>query len=235
MAFFALLYEQDLNTPIAVFARDEAGQPSEASFVDNVFEKPFKKSRIELDDKFLERVVPAILPHSPRAADRAAPAGDDVLPAFLKINGELRRIERDIIAKSAPKTSPQMLWRGPFRQIGNSQVEATFADHRTYFYKGKEVDQQVHLGFDLARDEHVAVAAANAGTVLYASWLGIYGNCVIIDHGMGVQSLYGHLSSFDVKVGDTVEEGPDDRPQRHDRPRRRRSPALHDARERAAR
>ena len=42
---------------------------------------------------------------------------------------------------------------------------------------------------------------------LNASWLGIYGNCVIIDHGLGVQSLYGHLSSFDVKVGDTVTRG----------------------------
>ena len=51
------------------------------------------------------------------------------------------------------------------------------------------------------------VAAANNGTVVNASWLGIYGNCVIIDHGLGVQSLYGHLMSFDVKVGDTVTRG----------------------------
>jgi hypothetical protein len=86
-------------------------------------------------------------------------------------------------------------------------VEAAFADHRTYVYKGKEVDQQVHLGFDLAVTSRVPIVAANAGTVLNASWLGIYGNCVIIDHGMGVQSLYGHLSSFDVKVGDTVTKG----------------------------
>ena len=78
-------------------------------------------------------------------------------------------------------------------QLGNSQVEASFADHRTYFYKGKEVDQQVHLGFDLAVTQHVPVIAANSGIVVNASWLGIYGNCVIIDHGMGVQSLYGHL------------------------------------------
>jgi murein DD-endopeptidase MepM/ murein hydrolase activator NlpD len=86
-------------------------------------------------------------------------------------------------------------------------VEAAFADHRTYVYKGKEVDQQVHLGFDLAVTSRVPIVAANAGTVLNASWLGIYGNCVIVDHGMGVQSLYGHLSSFDVKVGDTVTKG----------------------------
>jgi len=74
-------------------------------------------------------------------------------------------------------------------------------------YKGKEIDQQTHLGFDLAVTAHVPVAAANAGAVLNASWLGIFGNCVIIDHGMGVQSLYGHLSSFDVKVGDSVTRG----------------------------
>lgn len=49
--------------------------------------------------------------------------------------------------------------------------------------------------------------AANAGTALHADWLGIYGNSVVIDHGMGVQSLYGHLSSFDVKVGDRVVRG----------------------------
>ena len=92
-------------------------------------------------------------------------------------------------------------------QLGNSQVEASFADHRTYVYDGKEVDQQVHLGFDLAVTAHVPVARPTPARSCNASWLGIYGNCVIIDHGMGVQSLYGHLSSFDVKVGDTVTRG----------------------------
>ena len=118
----------------------------------------------------------------------APPApGDDLLTPFLKINGELRRCQR---------RRDRGHWRrrrrrrgsgtGPFVQLGNSKVEAAFADHRTYVYKGKEVDQQVHLGFDLAVTADVPVVAANAGTVLNASWLGIYGNCVILDHGMGV-------------------------------------------------
>jgi murein DD-endopeptidase MepM/ murein hydrolase activator NlpD len=94
-----------------------------------------------------------------------------------------------------------------FQQLGNSQVEARFADTRTYFYKGKPVDKQVHLGFDLAVTANVPLAAAQRGVVVHASDLGIYGNCVVIDHGMGVQSLYGHLSSIGVKVGDTVEKG----------------------------
>ena len=206
-AFFALLFNQELKTPIVAFARDEAGNEATARFIDNVFPKPQKKSRIELDNRFVGRVVPEILEHSPELKIAPPAAGGDMITPFLTINGELRRMNAAQIAALARKTSPSMLWDGPFVQLGNSKVEAAFADHRTYVYKGKEVDQQVHLGFDLAVTSRVAIVAANAGTVLNASWLGIYGNAVIIDHGMGVQSLYGHLSSFDVKVGDRVAKG----------------------------
>ena len=153
-----------------------------------------------------------------------------MLPAFLKINGELRRINARP-DRGARRARRRRRGSGTVRSCSSAtrRSRRRFADHRTYLYKGKEVDQQVHLGFDLAVTTRVPVVAANAGTVLNASWLGIYGNCVIIDHGMGVQSLYGHLSSFDVKVGDTVTKGQIDRPERDDRPRRRRSPALHDA------
>ncbi|HZP48190.1 MAG TPA: M23 family metallopeptidase [Vicinamibacterales bacterium] len=207
VAYFALLWNQDLNTSIKAFARDEAGNESTATFVDNVFEKPQKKSNIQLDDKFLNRVVPDIAEHAPELKLAPPSEGSDMLPGFLKENGELRKLNADFIASLAKKTSPTRLWDGPFVQLGNSKVEASFADHRTYFYKGKEVDQQVHLGFDLAVTEHVPVVAAAAGTVVNADWLGIYGNCVIIDHGQGVQSLYGHLMSFDVKAGDKVTRG----------------------------
>jgi murein DD-endopeptidase MepM/ murein hydrolase activator NlpD len=208
VAFFSLLHDQAIDTPIVAFARDEAGNQVKASFVDMVFPKPFKKSRIEIDDKFINRVVPEILEHAPELKMTApAESSPEMLAAFLRINGELRRLNAQQIAALARKTSAERLWHETFLQLGNSQVEASFADHRTYVYKGKDVDQQTHLGFDLAVTAHVPVAAANSGTVLNASWLGIYGNCVIIDHGMGVQSLYGHLMSFDVKVGDTVTRG----------------------------
>jgi len=207
-AFFALLYDQPLNARIVAFARDEAGNEATASFIDNVFEKPQKKSRIEIDDRFIDRVVPEIAEHSPELTLASPPdAGPAMVDGFLQENGALRRMNADRIQALARQTAPARLWDGPFLQLGNSKVEAAFADHRTYLYKGREIDHQVHLGFDLAVTSHVPIAAANAGTVLNASWLGIYGNCVIIDHGMGVQSLYGHLSSFDVKVGDRVSRG----------------------------
>jgi murein DD-endopeptidase MepM/ murein hydrolase activator NlpD len=202
LAFFALLYDQDLNTPITAFARDAAGNQATAMFIDKVFEKPMKRSRIEIDDRFLQRVVPEILAHSPELTP--APPPNDLVAGFLAVNGELRRLNADKIAKLTGTPSPAILFKGPFVQLGNSKVEANFADHRTYLYKGKDIDQQVHLGFDLAVTARVPVLAANDGIVVNADWLGIYGNCVIIDHGAGVASLYGHLSSIDVKVGDHV-------------------------------
>jgi murein DD-endopeptidase MepM/ murein hydrolase activator NlpD len=205
VAFFALLWNQDLNTPIELFAKDEAGNESVASFDHRVFPKPFLKSRIELSDTFLQKVVTEILGKTPDL--NAAAAGEDLLASFLRINRELRQKNADQILSIASQTAPSMLWKGPFLQLGNSKVESKFADHRTYFYQGKEVDQQVHLGYDLAVTANVPVLAENAGIVLFADYLGIYGNCVIIDHGLGVQSLYGHLSSFDVKAGDRVEKG----------------------------
>jgi murein DD-endopeptidase MepM/ murein hydrolase activator NlpD len=91
--------------------------------------------------------------------------------------------------------------------MGRAKSEAVFADYRTYVYDGRAIDQQVHLGTDLASTRGAAIAASNYGHVVYAGFLGIYGNCVVLDHGMGVQSLYGHLSSVTVEVGDRINRG----------------------------
>jgi murein DD-endopeptidase MepM/ murein hydrolase activator NlpD len=205
VAFFALLHDQELNTPMTVYARDAAGNESSTPLEHTPFAKPFARSRIEIDDRFLERVVPAI---AAETKDMEIPTGaDQLLSSFLRINGELRMRNGQTIADFARKSAPEMLWKDAFQPLGNAAIESRFADNRTYFYKGKEVDRQVHLGFDLAVTEHIPVVAANNGIVLFAGYLGIYGNCVIIDHGLGVQSLYAHLSSIDVKPGDRVEKG----------------------------
>ena len=203
VAFFSLLYDQDLNTPMRVFARDPAGNTARADFDHRTFPKPFKRSRISVDDRFLDRVVPAILEGS---AEDFRPEGD-TLAKFLAINGDLRHKNADKIASFAAQTAPELLWRGEvFHPFTNSSVESAFADQRTYIYKGQEVDRQVHLGFDLASLAGAPIVAANHGKVLFADELGIYGNCVILDHGMGVQSLYAHLSSIEVQPGQSVKK-----------------------------
>jgi hypothetical protein len=202
VAFFALLWDQDVATRITLYARDDLGNESTGAFDYRVFPKVFRKSRIDLDDPFLGRVVPAILQNSPELAV-ADPT--NLLEAYLAINRELRRRNSETIGSFAAHTAPEILWRGTFKQLINTAVEAGFADQRTYVYRGQEVDHQVHLGFDLASTIAAPVHAANRGRVVHAGWLGIYGNCVILDHGMGLQSLYAHLSQIDVAPGDLVE------------------------------
>jgi murein DD-endopeptidase MepM/ murein hydrolase activator NlpD len=202
VAFFALRHDQDLTTPIRLFARDEAGNTARADFDSRVFPKPFKKSRIELDDRFLDRVVPAIL----EGTTEIKPDGD-TLAKFLAINGDLRQKNNAKITSFASQTATEVLWGGaPFHPFTNSGVQSAFADARTYVYKGKDVDRQTHLGFDLASYAGTPIVASNRGKVLFADELGIYGNCVIVDHGLGVQSLYAHLSAIDVKAGDMVDK-----------------------------
>lgn len=205
VAFFALAHDQELNAPITVFARDQAGNEASTSLDHRVFPKPFAKSRIEIDQRFLDRVVPAVAAATPSLGPPPA-AGEDLVPAFLKINGELRRENNEAITALASGTTPEMLWSSAFSQLGNTAVQSRFADYRTYFFNGREIDRQVHLGFDLASTAQAPIHASNRGVVVFANFLGIYGNCVIVDHGMGVQTLYAHMSSIEVREGESVEK-----------------------------
>ena len=206
VGFFAWRHDQDAKATPRAYARDAAGNEVTAAFDYKPFPKRFLESKIPIDQRFLDRVVPAISSNTPDVkVDTGSPEG--LLKGFLEINGNLRKKNNDTIAALAAKTQPKMLWADAFAPMGNAQVESRFADRRTYFFEDKEIDRQVHLGFDLASLQQAAVLASNAGVVVHADYLGIYGNCVIIDHGLGVQSLYAHLSTINVKNGDTVTKG----------------------------
>ena len=206
VGFFAWRHDQDEKTRLLAYARDPAGNEVTAPFDYRPFPKRFLNSRIPIDQRFLDRVVPAIASNTPALnVDTATPEG--LLKGFLEINGNLRKRNNDTIAALAEKSQPKMLWSGAFAPMGNAQVESRFADRRTYFHDDKEIDRQVHLGFDLASLQQAPVLASNTGVVVFADYLGIYGNCVIVDHGLGVQTLYAHLSTMNVKEGDTVNRG----------------------------
>ena len=206
VGFFALRHDQNIDTRISAYAKDAAGNEVTVPLEHRPFVKRFVQSKIPVDQRFLDRVVPAIASHTPDLnVDTSSPEG--LLKGFLEINGNLRRKNNETIAALAGKSEPRMLWTEAFAQMSNSQVESRFADRRTYFFEEREIDKQVHLGFDLATVQQAPVHASNTGVVVFADFLGIYGNCVIVDHGLGVQSLYAHLSSIGVKVGDSVKKG----------------------------
>ncbi|HTY61276.1 MAG TPA: M23 family metallopeptidase [Acidobacteriota bacterium] len=200
-AFFAVPY--DMPQPdVRLIAEDAAGNSAERSVIDKFFPKPFKSDKLEINDSFINKVVPEILSQSPEITDRGNP-----LDNYLAINRELRQKNSQTILALAQKSKPAFLWNSPFEMMRNGKVMAAFADRRTYIYQGREIDRQDHLGFDLAVTKQAPIPAANSGTVLYARYFGIYGNAVVIDHGYGLQTIYGHLSSIAVKEGQQIVKG----------------------------
>jgi murein DD-endopeptidase MepM/ murein hydrolase activator NlpD len=200
-AFFSVPY--DMNTPnVHLVASDAADNEAVVSFIDQFFPKKFKEDTVELTDAFMGKVVPEIMDQTPDFHDRG-----NLLDNYIAINTDLRAKDAAVIVNLARQSRPEILWSKPFLPIQNGKVMAGFADYRSYKYQGRVVDHQTHLGYDLAVTRHAPIPAANDGFVLQAKYFGIYGNAVIIDHGFGVMTLYGHMSSIAVTPGQKVARG----------------------------
>lgn len=195
-SLFAFPYDLPADTVPRVYARNAGGQEVTGSFWFKVFPKKWRHRTLPISDQFIEKVVNEL-----DAGGQGSP-----LDRFLKINREMRKQNNQTLADLRNQSEPKMLWEPPFEQLSNSQVEAFFADYRTYTYENKQVDEQVHLGFDLSKTAHAPVVASNSGKVVFAGPLGIYGNCVVIDHGYTLQSIYAHLSNIGVRVGQMVKK-----------------------------
>lgn len=199
VALVALPYNYVAGTPIRIAAQDEAGNVAGRGVVAEILPRRFRTDRIEIRDAFLELKVPELLPQRP--------PGQPLIDGFLVINRDLRRQAEEAKRRFAAKTAGKPLWEGAFLQPRNTKVFSNFAETRTYVYGGREIDTQVHLGFDLASTKQAPVPAANRGTVAFVGPLTIYGNAIVLDHGWGLMTLYAHLSTIGVKVGDTVDKG----------------------------
>ncbi|MBN1566956.1 MAG: M23 family metallopeptidase [Acidobacteria bacterium] len=197
-ALFAVPYDM-ARLDVRLVVEDAAGNKAERGFIDQYFAKSFKSDDMGITDAFLNKVVPEIMAQTPDLTDRG-----NLLDNYVAINRELRQKNAERIKALAQKSKPEFLWNSPFFMMPNGKVMAGFADRRTYLYQGREIDRQTHLGFDLAVTKQAPIPAANSGIVVYAGYLGIYGNAVVIDHGYGLQSIYGHLSSVAVKEGQNV-------------------------------
>jgi murein DD-endopeptidase MepM/ murein hydrolase activator NlpD len=200
-AFFAIPY--DMSEPnVRLVVEDAAGNAAEMGFIDRFFPKPFRSDDLDIGDAFLSKVVPEILSQTPDLKDQG-----NLLDNYLAINRDLRVKDAEIIRQLAQKSQPAFLWNKPFETIPNGKLMAGFAEQRTYHYQGKVIDHQTHLGYDLAVTKQCPIPAANDGTVVWAKYFGIYGNAVLIDHGYGLMSIYGHLSSIGVKEGQKIARG----------------------------
>ncbi len=196
IAYIALPWDSGRPEKTQVIGIDEAGNIGKALFAVNLRKVPEKKDRINVSEGFLKRKIPEFEAHYPELTG-------SMLEKYIFINNEIRRRNAETIKKMCQSPSPEMLWHDRFIRMPGAG-RAGFADQRTYYYKGKVIDHQTHLGMDIASTARVAIKAANSGKVVFADYLGIYGNTVILDHGQGIFSLYAHLSRIDTSPGALV-------------------------------
>lgn len=195
-AFFAIPLDAPASLPVEVVARAGVGNEARQSVALNLRPKRWRHDNMHLSDSFLNQV----------AAKFPEAGQGDSLKTYLEVNRRMRRANHDRIRQACAASQPQPLWSGAFQRFLGKPM-ARFGDQRTYVWQNKPVDEQVHQGEDLASLIHSPVPAANHGVVVLAEPLGIYGQTVILDHGMGVFSMYSHLSQIDVKAGEQVEKG----------------------------
>ena len=200
VALFAVPQNEPTAVPTA-FAVDAAGNRRTAAFDVRVYPKRFREDTLELSDAFLQRKVPELL------AANDMPPGPDLLDGYLRINRDLRARTETKVRELCDARTPHRFFEAGLVRLPNAAPLARFGDRRTYRYAGRDVDQQTHLGADLASLQGAPVPAACAGTVTFAGPLGIYGNAVILDHGLGLYTLYGHLRQIDVAAGAPVTRG----------------------------
>lgn len=199
-AIFAVPRDAPKDAAIRVVGIDAAGNRTAVGWPTRIQEREFPEVRINVGGTFLSSKIPELA--NSLAIDTADP-----IAAFQQINRDTRAANELRIKEIVGTSTPERLWKGAFEQLRNSAVTSLFAERRSYFADGQKVSEAIHYGYDLASTAGAEIAAANTGRVIFADALGIYGNCVILDHGLGITSLYAHLSRIDVGEGDLVPGG----------------------------
>ncbi len=167
----------------------------------------YKISQIKASDKFIDGKITDLASSDPEYATIT-----DKLEKLKAINETMRLSNENMIHALSKEVSDEMLdsWKiKKFYPLKNSAKVASYGDHRFYYYKTKDnvVSESYHVGYDLASTKMANIKTSNPGIVVYADENGIYGNMPMIDHGLGLYTLYGHCSQILVKAGDRVNTG----------------------------
>jgi len=200
VAFFALGTGASAATKIVIFARDNAGNEARTSMPFTIKPKKFRADKVNLSEAFLQKIMPEFQASIPQLQ------GKTPVEVFGYVNTTLREENAKTIQSVCRKSINKKLWEGAFHRMRDAAPMALFGDQRTYLVDGKPFGNSVHLGVDLASTAHAPIEAAANGIIVFAGALGIYGNAVIIDHGLGLFSLYGHLSAIETTVGKSVKK-----------------------------
>ncbi|KAA6234147.1 M23 family metallopeptidase [Campylobacter sp. LR264d] len=175
-----------------VVAKDKAGNVSKERIKYYLLNRKYRVSKINLSDRFLDGKIKDL-------AELYGPKDKELtrFEQFKFVNETLRISNEDLIhnfTTNVPEDIIEDFKINLFLPLKNGKKVADFADHRYYYYDGKEVSQSYHMGLDLASIARAPIISNNSGKVVFADENGIYGLNLILYHGFGLYSLYGHCT-----------------------------------------
>ena len=161
-----------------------------------------KNDTIKISENFIENVSSSVLEQSGHVIPVELPK------RFIEQNRVLRdnnvNFLRELSIKHMDKSKIDNFKIQPFKRLRGSRTAAGFAEKRSYIFNGEKIDEAWHLGMDWASVKKAPIKSTNPGKVIFNEYLGIYGNTIVIDHKMGLASLYAHVSSSNVKLSDEI-------------------------------
>lgn len=168
-----------------------------------VQKKKIKIDNIQLSAKFINNISKSVLEQSFEAIPQ------ETKEIFVYSNTVLRARNIETIKNTVIKSMKNELVEEfsikPFKRLRGSKTVAKYAERRHYFLDNQKINEAWHLGIDWASVKKAKIKTSNKGIVIFKDYLGLYGNSIIIDHGLGISSLYAHTSSQDVEIGDMVD------------------------------
>jgi murein DD-endopeptidase MepM/ murein hydrolase activator NlpD len=195
------------NFTANIIALDKAGNKRISNVPFYLLGKNYRTSFIQAKDKFIDGKISDLIASEPKYS-----IIDNRLEKLKTINETMRLENEDLIHTLGKTVSNELLeeWKiKKFYPLRNAAKVASFGDDRHYYYEHKEneVSESKHVGLDLASTKMAKIVSSNAGKVVFADYNGIYGNMPMIDHGLGLFTLYGHCSNILVKTGDDIGAG----------------------------
>ncbi len=190
-----------------VEAEDRAGNRAKAKIGFFLKNRTYRTSYLEAKDRFINGKIAQLADDDPEETKNLTP-----LQKLTFVN-EIYRTRNDaLIKKVTSRVDNNLLSRFdivPFYPLKNGKVVGSFGDHRYYYYKERDnvVSESWHLGIDLASVRQAPIVSSNPGVTVFAHDNGIYGNNLIIYHGLGLYSLYGHCSVLLTHPGEIVKRG----------------------------
>lgn len=193
----------DMDFAAFVVAKDKAGNSTKKRIPYFLKETKYRYSKLEITNRFLEGKIEELhYQFDKQNRDKNISKIDK----FLFVNEPLRLASSDLIAQYS-KNSTEYLENfniSPFTPLPNSKPVGFFGDKRDFVESGKIISNSYHLGLDLASIKTAKIFSTNGGKVVFAGENGIYGNTVMIDHGFGLNSIYGHCTDIFVQSEDIV-------------------------------